>query len=69
MQFTVGRKRHLGSDVTMATTAVVYCRAKRPKGIAGCLVPLNQVLIELSEIKVRTIKLSYIKLGSGTSNK
>jgi hypothetical protein len=31
MQFTVGWKRHLGSDVTMATRAVVYCRAKRPK--------------------------------------
>jgi hypothetical protein len=31
----------LGSDVAMASRAVVYCRAKRPKCIAGCLVPLN----------------------------
>jgi hypothetical protein len=29
------------ANVTMATRAVVYCTAKRPKGIAGCLVPLN----------------------------
>jgi hypothetical protein len=41
MQFTVGRKRHLGSDATVATRALVYCKAERPKGIAGCLVPLN----------------------------
>jgi hypothetical protein len=43
MQLTVERKRHLGSDVSMATRAVVYWRAKRPKGTAGCLVRLNQV--------------------------
>jgi hypothetical protein len=43
MEFTVGRKRRLGSDVTMATRVVVYCRAKGPEGIAGCLVPLNQI--------------------------
>jgi hypothetical protein len=36
MQFTVERKRHLGSDVTMATRAVVYCRAKIPKGNDLC---------------------------------
>jgi hypothetical protein len=35
------RKRHMASDVTMPTRAVVFCRAKRPKGIAGCLIPLN----------------------------
>jgi hypothetical protein len=29
------------ANVTMATRAVVYCTAKRPKGVAGCLVPLN----------------------------
>jgi hypothetical protein len=41
MQFAVGRKIYLDSNVTMATTAVVYCVAKRPKGIAVCLVTLN----------------------------
>jgi hypothetical protein len=54
----------------MTTRAVVYCRAKRHKGIARCLVPsLKLSLIELNEIKVSKIKLSYIKVGSGTSNK
>jgi hypothetical protein len=33
MQFTVGHKRHLGGDITMATTAVVYCKAKRHKAL------------------------------------
>jgi hypothetical protein len=41
MQFTVGQKRHLGIDVAMATRAVVYCMAKRPKAIAGCFVTLK----------------------------
>jgi hypothetical protein len=31
MYFTEGQK-HQGSDFTMATRAVVYCRTKRPKG-------------------------------------
>jgi hypothetical protein len=35
------KKRHLGNDITMATRAVVCCRAKGPKDIAGFLVPLN----------------------------
>jgi hypothetical protein len=35
-------KMTTGSDVTMATTPVVYCRAKKkPKDIVGCLVPLS----------------------------
>jgi hypothetical protein len=41
MQFTVGQKKSLDGDVTMATRSVVPYRSKRPKGIAGCLVPLN----------------------------
>jgi hypothetical protein len=45
----------------MATKAVVYCRAKRPKALLA--LDTEDLWI------VSSIKLSYIKLGSSISNK
>jgi hypothetical protein len=44
----------------MTTRAVVYCRDKRPKALLA---------LDTDLWIVSSIKLSYIKLGSSTSNK